>query len=149
MTDERTKLHAVNAIAHELAASLCKLSTDEADKIAREDVMQLVSIWRSKWDSAISSQQTPVPAFIDRDGEYIPPLSDRERATKFGEAIAKGLSQIGKPIPAGLDEVALRVAREIYPHVETEEEWAIAFARRLVAELTKGQEPAATKKVKP
>ena len=56
--------------------------------------------------------ETPVPAFIDRDGEYTPPLSDRERATKFGEAIAKGLSQIGKPVPAGLEPVAWSVTMD-------------------------------------
>ena len=69
MTDERTKLHAVNAIAHELAASLCKLSTDEADKIARENVMQLVSIWRSKWDAALASQQKSVPCVWSEEYE--------------------------------------------------------------------------------
>ena len=98
------------------------------------------------WDRtcpACQEEVKPVPAFIDRDGEYIPPLSDRERATKFGEAIAKGLSQIGKPVPAGLDEVAEKVWRE---RAWIERPELVKFrdaVRAVVAELTKGQEPVA------
>ena len=46
---------------------------------------------------------------------------------------------------AGLDEVALRVAKEVFApfHVETEGQDFIDFAHRLIAELTKGQEPVA------
>ena len=120
-------------------------------KVPAEGKRYVSDTTQAAWEgyqAAIASQQKP--EFIDRDGEYTPPLSDRERATKFGEAIAKGLSQIGKPVPAGLDEVALRVAKEIFApfHVETEGQDFIDFAHRLIAELTKWQEPAATKKSK-
>ena len=102
MTDERTKFEA-----------WATLRGFGMKKVPAEGKRYVSDTTQAAWEgyqAAVASQQKPV--FIDRDGEYIPPLSDRERATKFGEAIAKGLSQIGKPVPAGLDEVAEKVWRE-------------------------------------
>ena len=54
LISERKHIHSLNKIAMQLTAKLCQLHTytmrDGDECLRREDVMQLVTEWRAKWD---------------------------------------------------------------------------------------------------
>ena len=150
MTDERTKFEAW--IKYETPTA--ELDRGILDEYVVNGIEARWQGWQAR--AALASQQKPLDPWHQKDCEY---LEQQQKPGHYKDQLIDELDN--RSIPAGLDEVA-RMAKEFmgkatylhHPDVapyqgtqngDSEEAWTnrlwLELILRLVAELTKGQEP--------